>query len=288
MANTKHLTTRSAEQQRAQLESWLETGFNAYADLCKRAGRAFCASINASHLRVHIGDRLLNYYRGEIHNNVALQIGRYCQGFSCILRGEVEMSVEDDPVQLRGDLCELMTSGCSSLHLVELLLACTSDDGIAIPDILLHYAHLRDPRRSFQGLRTAPFYSAFCYIFLKYYHHGHDTLTLLLRAMQYTRKRVPVVADYLAIRGRDRVTSVSLQRRVHRYFTDNPGHNEAMRNHLRQYLSHPDNDRKSILSTVSAAAHLLAADHAFVPPWARHPRTSCQSWLIKQIIDSLI
>lgn len=91
---------------------------------------------------------------------------------------------------------------------------------------------------------------AYFYLLLKHFGHGHDTLTYLLRTMQYVRRRVPSVADYLKTRGRDTFRAGALQRRVLRFFKSHPASESVMRKDVRDYLSGKGGERrKTLLST---------------------------------------
>ena len=87
------------------------------------------------------------FYRGSIHHNIRRQIERYGRDFGRVLSDEVEFPDPDDPADtkaLRYDLYGLMKSGCPAVGLVELMLACTSDYGVTIPDLLFRAIPLHD------------------------------------------------------------------------------------------------------------------------------------------------
>ena len=116
--------------QRLELVAWLQSGSRQYADLC-------------------------GYGNGEIQSNIRTQIDKYAGEFGRILRGEVEMSDEDDPLTLRTDLYGLKKSSCPASGLVELMLASTSDFGVTIPDLLFRAEILDDHSRSHKNLGFA-------------------------------------------------------------------------------------------------------------------------------------
>ena len=215
----------------------MRSGFRQYADLC-------------------------GYWEGDIHRKIRVQIFKYGNEFGRILRGEVEMSDEDDPQALRTDLYGLKESGCPASGLAELMLASTGDLGVTISDLLFRAEILDEhlishenlgfptkPRRAVKipGLSTIPRsprslkrgiplsvqfmaesmekegppylsketrasraarHLALSYLLLKHFGYGHETLTQMLRAMQYVRRRVPPVADYLQTRGKDKFNAV--------------------------------------------------------------------------------
>ena len=65
------------------------------------------------------------------------------------------MSEEDDPLALRTDLYGLMKSGCPASELVELMLACTSDFGVTISDLLWRTEFLNEQLISQKNLGFA-------------------------------------------------------------------------------------------------------------------------------------
>jgi hypothetical protein len=97
--------------EREDLVKWMRSGFRQYAAQCDNWGF-------------------------EIEQNIRVQIFKYGNEFARILRGKIEMSEEDDPQALRTDLYGLKESGCPAVGLVELMLACTSDYGVTISDLL--------------------------------------------------------------------------------------------------------------------------------------------------------
>lgn len=273
-------------KQRAELLVWVQGGFHEYGDLCARRGQELVKLTKVT-VRKFEGP---NYspeaiakmeYRGNIHDNIRIQIEGYAKEFGRVLREEVELSEEDDPLMLRNDLYGLKKSECPPVVLVELILACTSDYGVTIPDLLLralplndYLGRIRDPNypryprrpRRFKGavppsiqfmLETEPYYAGlygttrarksqaarvafhlgYFYTFVKHFRRGHETLTCLLRTMQYVRRRVPAVADYLRTRGRDTFRADALQRRVLRFFEAHPASESAMRKDILEYLS---------------------------------------------------
>jgi len=271
------------KEQRKELLAWAGAGFREYANLCEKRGEEWVA-ITKENARIvgktynHTPAQLANMiYQGSIHHNIRTQIEAYAKEFGRVLRDEVEMSDEDDPLTLGSDLHGLMKSGCPPVELVELMLACTSDYGVTIPDLLMtalplndclrripeNARHFRIPRRPrrFKGavplsiqfmLEMKPYHAcadgmsqaarvafhvAYLYTFLKHFRYGHETATRLLRTMQFVRRRVPAVADYLKTRGRDTFRAGALQRRVLRFFKSNPASESAMRQDVRDYLA---------------------------------------------------
>jgi hypothetical protein len=192
------LAMRSADltkKQRAELErrkelvDWLQGGFNEYADLVGRRGPELMAG-RLSPLKF-VGtcyspaEIIRSAYQGEIHDHIRIQIKQYAEEFGRVLRSKGGMSDKDDPLDLlrvRSDLYDLMKSGCPAVALVELMLACTSDYGVTVPDLLLRVLllsdyldrnlnHFRIPRRRYEGLvprsirfmlEIEPYCAAFC------------------------------------------------------------------------------------------------------------------------------
>jgi hypothetical protein len=139
----------SAEEQQDELVKWVDAGFREYADLCWRRGQVFVELTKVT-VRRFEGE---NYspekiarmeYRGTIHRNIRIQIEGFADAFRRILRDEVKLPTHDDALALRYDLYELMKSGCPAVGLVELMLACTSDYGVTIPDLLFQALPLND------------------------------------------------------------------------------------------------------------------------------------------------
>lgn len=261
---TPDLTRRERED----LVKWMRSGFRQYAALCESWG-------------------------GDIESRIRVQIFKYGNEFARILRGKIEMSEKDDPHALRTDLYGLKESGCPALGLVELMLACTSDYGVTISDLLSRAEFLSEqlicqdnlgfpdgPRPGFKigkikvgrlprivkrgvplsiqfmqarmnkraQAARARYHLALCYLLLKHFGYGHETLTQMLRAMQYVRRRVPPVADYLQTRGKDKFNAVALQRRVRRFFDSDPARESVKK--IRKYLSGAGGDsRKTFLGT---------------------------------------
>jgi hypothetical protein len=110
-----------------QLAAWIKSGFREYATIC-------------------------GSWEGEIHRRIRIQILKYAKEFGRILRGEMEMSEEDDLLMLRKDLYVLMNAGCPAAGLVELMLACTSDYGVTIPDLLWRANYLDEHGYSHKNL----------------------------------------------------------------------------------------------------------------------------------------
>ena len=90
---------------------WMRSGFRQYAARCESWG-------------------------GDIERRIRVQIFKYGNEFARILRGKIALSDEYDPHYLRTDLNGLKESGCPAVGLVELMLACTSDYGVTISDLL--------------------------------------------------------------------------------------------------------------------------------------------------------
>ena len=185
-----------AENQREELVKWVKAGFCEYANLCRHRGKEW-AEMADRHARDlgkiynHTPEQLANmFYRGSIHEKISTQIDGYAKEFGRVLLSKGEMSdKKDDPIDfvtLRCDLYGLMKSRCPAVVLVELMLACTSDYGVTIPDLLTSASPLYDylrriispdypryprrPRRlkgivplSIQFmLEDAPYYSGLC------------------------------------------------------------------------------------------------------------------------------
>jgi hypothetical protein len=296
-----HVHMRNADlekkKQLEELEGWLPIGFREYADLCRRRGQVFVEMTKVT-VRKYEG---CNYspetiarmeYRGSIHENIRIQIESCAEWFGRILRGEVHMSDADDAQELRATLHRLMKSGCPAVPLVELMLACTSNYGITISEVLSMALPLNDylrrvtedtryprfPRcaRRFKDavplsiqfmLETKPMYGelygntreeksqaarvafhlAFFYTFLKVFKQGYQEQTFLLRAMQFVRRRAPVVADYLQTTNKNTFTYSSIQRRVLRFFDAYPASAGLMRKEIREYFSGPRNGKHATL-----------------------------------------
>lgn len=106
---------------------WMRSGFRQYAAQCDSWG-------------------------GDIESRIRVQIFKYGNEFARILRGKIEMSEEDDPQALRTDLYGLKESGCPAVGLVELMLACTSDYGVTISDLLWRAEFLSEQMISQENL----------------------------------------------------------------------------------------------------------------------------------------
>jgi hypothetical protein len=186
--------------------------------------------------------------------------------------------------------------------LVDLMLVCTCDYGITFSEILMladpleryldrikedldHFRVPQKPRRfkdpvplsleflmeaTSHKLRPAAgmtFHLAYFYTFLKRFGETHETLGQLLRAMRHVRLRVPVVADYLKIRGKGRLNGLSLQRRVLRFFKSQPSLKRTIQKDIRDYLGPNVRKRKTPLSAlggtiVESARQGNEEDHA--------------------------
>jgi hypothetical protein len=187
---------REELERRKELADWLQGGFHTYADICRHRGKEWAEMGDNSAREMgkvynHTPEQLANmFYRGSIHEKIGTQIDGYAKEFGRVLLSKDEMSdKKDDPIDflaLRCDLCGLMKSGCPAVVLVELMLACTSDYGVTIPDLLACASQLDDylrcivspnypryPRRPrrFKGvvplsiqfmLEGAPYYSGLC------------------------------------------------------------------------------------------------------------------------------
>jgi hypothetical protein len=196
------------------------------------------------------------------------------------------MSEADDPQALRTDLYGLKESGCPAIGLVELMLACTSDYGVTISDLLWRAEFLSEqmisqdnlgfpdePRPGFKVgeikvgrlprivKRGVPLSIQFMqakmskraeaararhhlglfYLLLKHFGYDHETLTQILRAMQYVRHRVPPVADYLKTRGKLTFNAIALQRKVHRFLNSDPKNKLVLKREISDYISHKKN-----------------------------------------------
>ncbi len=222
------------------------------------------------------------FYRGKIHHNIGIQVKKYAPEFLAVLRNEVELSEDDDPLALRSDLYGLMERGCPALALVDLMLACSSDYGITFLDIFMfadplqsyldrikenldHFRYPKRPRRfkgpvplsleflieakshNFRPTASMTFHLAYFYTFLKRFGRTHETLGQLLRVMRHVRLRAPVVADYLKIRGKGRLKALSLQRRVLRFFESKPSLKRTIQKDIRDYLDQNIDNRKTPL-----------------------------------------
>jgi hypothetical protein len=224
-------------------------------------------------------------WEGDIERRIRDQIFKYENEFARILQGKIEMSEEDDPHALRTDLYGLKESGCPAVGLVELMLACTSDYGVTISDLLRRAEFLSEHQRTEDNLgfpdepqpgfkiggfkfsrvprivkrdvplsiqfmqakmsksaqaERARYHLALCYLLLKHFGYGHETLTQILRTMQYVRHRVPPLADYLRTRGKPTLNAVALQRKVHRFLDSDPN-KLAVEQEISNYLSHNKN-----------------------------------------------
>jgi len=134
------------KDQRDALAAWVEGGFREYADLCGKESEKLAALFED---KACMTGKVNNHtsvkrdgvpYQGKIHHNIRTQIKMYAKEFSRILCSEGEMSDENDPldlVKLRSDLYGLMKLRCPPVALGELMLACTSNYGVTIPDLLL-------------------------------------------------------------------------------------------------------------------------------------------------------
>ena len=284
------------KDQRDALAAWVEGGFREYADLCgKEAEKLTVLFKDNARLTTKVNKHTSVIYdgvpyQGRIHRNIRTQIKMYAKEFGPVLCSDGEMSDEDDPldlVKVRSDLDGLMNLRCPPAALGELMLACTSNYGVTIPDLLLRAWPLDDyldgisgntsfeiHRRSrrFKGavplsvqfmLDTKPydanadgkgqaareaFHVAYFHTFLKHFRYGHEALSEMLRTMQCVRRRVPAVADYLQARGKDTFSAHALQRRVCRFFKSNQAIKKAMRQEVCNYLSGAGGDsRKTLL-----------------------------------------
>jgi hypothetical protein len=115
------LTTEQREELERREESlaWLQGGFRQYADLC-------------------------GYLESEIDENIRAQINMYSEEFGRVLRGEVILSRNEELGKLQNDLQGLKQSGCPAQALAEMMLACTSDYGVIIPDLLRRAEELQE------------------------------------------------------------------------------------------------------------------------------------------------
>ena len=112
---------------------WMRSGFRQYAAQCDNWGL-------------------------EIEQNIRVQIFKYGNEFARILRGKIALSDEYDPHYLRTDLYGLKESGCPAVGLVELMLVCTSDYGVTIPDLIWRAEFLSEQliRQDNLGFPTEP------------------------------------------------------------------------------------------------------------------------------------
>jgi hypothetical protein len=262
---------------------WVQAGFSRYAIMCRRQGQKKVASIKAVYRDLELPYRQVQkyLYQGEVHNKVSIQIEHYGDRFSRVLRDELTVPLEGDSQQLRLDLSSLKKSGCSALNLAELMLACTSDQGVTFPYLLCHATtlgnYIRNPNApggrkwtprptrsklapplSIQYLldvapqpTSVKFYVAYFYRFLKSFGYDHDTLRSLLKTMQYVRICAPPVADYLHTKPRYEFSSSSLPKMVNRYFRDDPGADEVMSQTVVIYKSSADVGHKMVLEPAS-------------------------------------
>ena len=292
-----NLPMRSADltkDQRNELVAWVEGGFREYADLCGKESEELAALFKDSSPKTGTvvtrttAKHSSMPYQGNIHRDIRTQIESYAKEFGRVLRDEGVVSDPNDPldlVQLRSDLHGLMKSRCPAIALLELMLACTSDFGVTIPDLLLRawdldgyldgisggprYFKIPSRPRRFKNdvplsiqfmLEAKPYHAsingvsqdarvafhlAYLYTFLKRFKYGLETLTCLLRAMQCVRRRVPTVADYLKTTGRAKHTLGAHQRRVFRFFEAYPAIENVMKEDVRKYLSGAADGRRN-------------------------------------------
>jgi hypothetical protein len=252
-------------------------GGDKFAAMAQTSARDMAKTYN--HTQAEL-DRM--FYRGNIHHNIGIQVEKYAREFLAVLRDEVELSEDDDTLALRSDLYGLMERGFPALALVDLMLACTCDYGITFLDILMfadplqsyldrikekldNFRYPKRPRRfkdpvplsleflmeakshNFRPTASMTFHLAYFYTFLKRFGGTHETLGQLLRVMRHVRLRVPVVADYLKIRGKGRLSGLSLQRRVLRFFESQPPLGRTIRKDIRDYLGPNVENRKTPL-----------------------------------------
>jgi hypothetical protein len=118
---------RLRDDELKELLGWMKAGFREYADLC-------------------------GYWEGEIHRIIRTQIKKYGKEFGRVLRGDVTLSDNEDLLCLQNDLYGLRTSGCPSQAIVEMMLACTSDYGVTISDLLWRAQRLDECLRSHENL----------------------------------------------------------------------------------------------------------------------------------------
>jgi len=95
---------------------------------------------------------LCGHWAGEIHENIRNQINMYSKEFGRVLRGEVVLSTNEDVLKLKNDLYGLRKWGCPEQALVEMMLACTSESGVTIPDLLWRAERLSECLRSHHNL----------------------------------------------------------------------------------------------------------------------------------------
>jgi hypothetical protein len=282
-------------EQREELFDWLQGGFHTYADLCARRGKEWAAMGEGQALEMrkvynYTAARLAKmFYRGEIHENIRVQIGLYAESFGRTLSGKVTMPDTEDPQIVRSDLYKLMKSGCPAVATVELMLACTSDFGVTMPEVLSiaqplssyirsiaeDPSYFRVPRSARRFKNDVPpsiqfvleaktmcsgpyrtslesknptarvaFHLAYFYTFLKRFGCTHETLTFVLRAMQYARRRVRAVADYLTTNN---IEDFRAEKRVNRFFASHPASKRGMRTEIHEYLSDPRREKRGTL-----------------------------------------
>ena len=254
---------RAAGELRMQdIANWVNAGFARYADLCGRRGGQLAEALEVMHEEV--GAR--NYYGGEIHSNVRIQIVRYAKEFVRLLTDGRNAAGDLDLMQLSTDLAQLKARGCPSIALVELLLACTSPFGVTIPDLLLDAIPVSDALSFLEGqppssrrrvshnqflLKQSPYYSnqaqssdarvrhhlAFFYCLLQRFGHGHRTAADLLVMMDLVRRKTPPTAEYFRGQPRPIFTPSSVQRRVLRHFNATPGLQCNLQREILNYLT---------------------------------------------------
>jgi hypothetical protein len=278
---------REELERQKELVDWLQGGFHTYADLCGQRGQEWAAMRESHALQMR---KVYNYtpaqlakmfYRGEIHENIRVQIELYAESFDRILRGKVTMPDTEDLHAVRSDLCKLMKSGCPAVATVELMLACTSDFGVTMPEVLsiaqpLSYylrsiaedpsyfrfrrrarrfknavppsiqfvleantmcsGPYRTPRESKNPAARVAFHLAYFYTFLKHFGCTHETMTFVLRAMQYARRHVRAVADYLTTNN---IEAFRAEKRVNRFFASHPASKREIRTEIHEYMCGP-------------------------------------------------
>jgi hypothetical protein len=104
MANHPPLRDGSDKVSKESKEAvkWVEAGFREYADIIWRRGQGWAASDTAKFEYSPLLYRTIGRpYRGGIHNSVCVQVERYGEEFGRLLREEVEMSEQDDPLAAR-------------------------------------------------------------------------------------------------------------------------------------------------------------------------------------------
>jgi len=88
---------------------------------------------------------------------------------------------------------------------------------------------------------------AYFYLFLDAFKKGHDALSYLLTATRIVREIVPAVSTYLVFPGaaaeRDGLSPGALQRKVLRYFDENPSQRASMESSIRALLADPASHR---------------------------------------------